>query len=61
MFYRIDSRKYNAIFDRINYLISEEIMFIILIKSVVNNDKNNYCYNIFIEKGSYKESDTLHF
>ena len=24
------------------------------IKSVVNKDKNNYYYNIFLEKGSYK-------
>ena len=28
---------------------------IILIKSVVNNDKNNYYYNIFLEKGLYKD------
>ena len=28
---------------------------IILIKSVVNKDKNNYYYSIFLEKGSYKE------
>ena len=26
----------------------------ILIKSVVNN-KKNYCYNIFLEKGSHKD------
>ena len=31
----------------------------ILIKSGVNKNKNNYCYNIFLEKGSYKnKSDT---
>ena len=31
---------------------------IILIKSVVNKNKNDYFCNIFLEKGSYKESDT---
>ena len=35
---------------------------IILIKSVVNKDKNNYYYNIFLEKGSYKnKSNTQYF
>ena len=28
---------------------------IILIKSVFNKYKNNYCYNIFLEKGSNKD------
>ena len=28
---------------------------IILIKSVVNKNKNKYYYNIFFEKGSYKD------
>ena len=27
-----------------------------LIKSVVDENKNKYNYNIFLEKGSYKES-----
>ena len=27
----------------------------ILVKSVVNKDKNNYYYNIFLEKGLYKD------
>ena len=27
---------------------------IILIKSVFNKDKNNYYYNIFLEKASYE-------
>ena len=27
---------------------------IILIKSVWNKNKNNYCYNIFLEKASYE-------
>ena len=32
---------------------------IILIKSVVNKNKSNYYYNIFLEKGLYKDkSDT---
>ena len=35
---------------------------IILIKSVVNNNKNEYYYNIFLEKGLYKgKSDTRYF
>ena len=35
---------------------------IILFKSVVNKNKNNYYYNIFLEKGSYKDkSNTQHF
>ena len=28
---------------------------IILIKSVVNKNENKYYYNIFLEKGSYKD------
>ena len=28
---------------------------IILIKSVINKNKNGYYYNIFLEKGSYKD------
>ena len=47
---RIDSR---------NSLSIEKILtfrnVIILIKSVVNKNKNKYYYNIFLEKGSYKE------
>ena len=27
--------------------------FIILLKSIVNKNKNRYCYNIFLEKGLY--------
>ena len=35
---------------------------IILIKSVVNKNKNEYYYNIFSEKGSYKDkSDTRYY
>ena len=35
---------------------------IILFKSVVNKDKNNYYYNIFLEKDSYKDrSNTRYF
>ena len=35
---------------------------IILIKPVVNKNKNEYCYNIFLEKGSYEDkSDTQYF
>ena len=45
--------------DSYNYLPVERMLtfhdVIILIKSVVNNDKNNYHYNIFLEKGLYKD------
>ena len=35
---------------------------IILIKSVVNKNTNHYYYNIFLEKGSYKDkSNTRYF
>ena len=35
---------------------------ILLIKSVVNENKNHYYYNIFLEKGSYKDkSNTQYF
>ena len=34
----------------------------ILIKSVINKNKNEYYYNILLEKGSYKDkSDTRYF
>ena len=29
----------------------------VLIKSVVNKNKNKYYYNIFLEKGSYKDKN----
>ena len=45
--------------DSYNSLPIEKVLtfhnVIILIKSVVNKYKNNYYYNIFLEKGSYKE------
>ena len=58
--------------DSYNPLPIEKILtfnnVIILIKSVVNKNKNEYCHNIFLEKGSYKdarylihESDTRYF
>ena len=31
----------------------------ILIKSVVNKNKNDYCYNIFLEKGLYKDKSVI--
>ena len=38
------------------------LKIIILIKSVVNKNKNEYYYNKFLEKGSYKDkSDTQYF
>ena len=60
-----------SITDRINYIfakiridsynplaIKKLLTFhngLILIKSVVNENKNKYYYNIFLEKGSYKD------
>ena len=53
---------FNEICDKIEYLISENNGItdsinhsITQIKSVVNKNKNKYCYNIFLEKGSYKD------
>ena len=51
--------------DLYNSLSIEKILtfhnVIILIKSVVNKNKNNYYYNILLEKGLYKDkSDTSH-
>ena len=37
----------------LNMLTSPNV--IILIGSVVNKNKNKYCYNIFMEKGLYKD------
>ena len=34
---------------------------IILLKSVVNKCKNNYYYNIFLEKGSYKDKSNIEY
>ena len=61
---------FEKICDRIKYLRSEKIgitdnslpiekififhNFIIHIKSVFNKNKNEYCYNLFLEKGFYK-------
>ena len=52
--------------DLYNYLLIEKILTfynaIILIKSVVNKNKNEYYYNIFLEKGLYKDkSNTEYF
>ena len=52
--------------DSYNFWPIEQILtfhnVIILIKSVVDKNKNNYFYNIFLEKGSYKdEFDTRYF
>ena len=33
----------------------------ILIKSVINENANKYYYDIFLEKGLYKESSTRYF
>ena len=52
--------------DSYNSLPIEKILtfhyVIILVKSVVNKNKNECCYNIFLEKGLYKDkSDTRYF
>ena len=52
--------------DSYNSLPIEKILtfhnVIKLINLVVNKDRNNYYYNIFLEKGSYKDkSDTRYF
>ena len=31
------------------------------VKSVDNKDKNNYYYNMFLEKGSYQDKSNTHF
>ena len=44
--------------DSYNYLPIDLLIFhnvIIFIKSVVNKNKNNYYYNILLEKGLYKD------
>ena len=58
-----DTINYNFAKSRIdsyNSLPIEKILtfhsVIILIKSVVNENKNKYYYNIFLEKGSYKDN-----
>ena len=59
---------FDKICDKIKYLISEKsgiadsILFYILIKSIVNENKNNCYYNIFLEKGTCKDkSNTRYF
>ena len=45
-------------------LIEKKLTFynvITLINSVVTDDKNNYHYNIFLEKDLYKEFNTQYF
>ena len=63
-----DYRSFDKICDKIKYLISaksgiaDSILFYILIKSIVNENKNNYYYNIFLEKGTCKDkSNTRYF
>ena len=58
--FRIDSYNYLPIEKNIDFLCYNTV--IILIKSVVNKNKNEYYYNIFLEKGLYKEkSNTEYF
>ena len=51
--------------DLYNYLLIVKILtfhnVIILIKSVVNKNKNEYYYNIFLEKGSYKDKPNTRY
>ena len=45
----------SELFHIILYLQKKHCLFIIPFKSVVNMNKNNYYYNIFLEKGSYED------
>ena len=51
--------------DSYNSLPIEKILtfhnVIILIKSVVNKNKNEYYYNVFLEKGSYKYKSNIEY
>ena len=54
----------NKICDKIKYLLIEKSGFhnvIILIKSVCNKNYNEYYYNIFLEKRSYKDRDNTEY
>ena len=58
--FRIDSYNYLPIEKNIDFLCYNTV--IILIKSVVNKNKNEYYYNIFLGKSLYKEeSNTEYF
>ena len=50
-FARIKADSYNSL--PIEKLLTFHV--ITLIKSVVNQNEHNYYYNIFLEKGSYKD------
>ena len=51
--------------DSYNFLPIEKILpfrnVIILTKSVVNENKNEYHYNILLEKGSYKDKSITQY
>ena len=51
--------------DSYNFLPIEKILtfhnVITLIKSVVNKNKNNYYYNIFLEKGLHKDKSNIEY
>ena len=55
---RIDS--YNSSLS-IEKMLTFHNVIIILIKSVVNKNKNEYYYIIFLEKGSYKDKFNTEF
>ena len=66
-----DYERYNAIYDRIKYFVSEKSGIINSINhnferiridsSVVTKNKNYYYYNTFFKKGLYRESNTRYF
>ena len=63
---RINHKLTRIRIDSYNFLPIEKVLtfhnVITLIKSVVNKNKSNYYYNIFLEKGSYKDkSNTQYF
>ena len=43
------------------YLLKKYWLFIILIKSVVNQNKNEHYYNTFLEKGLYKSKSNAKY
>ena len=51
--------------DSYNFLPIEKVLpfhnVIILIKSLVNENKNEYHYNILLEKGSYKDKSITQY
>ena len=55
VFSHYDAKSKLKSYDFVNYRKSIDVSYIIiLIKSVLNEDKNHYYYNTFLEKCSYQ-------